>query len=289
MVLSTLYWTTCIVYAVYIWRVKANMIVNFVPGRVAKYRNQYLYLCLSVCSRIWKTTCTKRSVFCACTRDVFRSSADNTVGYTLHTSGVVDEWGVAPSSLIGWATALTLSSFTMAANSAYEKSSILCCPCNDCTMCIGLVAFTRLWCVLKVVDMPETRSVRIYISTVVLIGCVASRPVIGWRLFPSNSTQTTDGCGVYASATDIGTYTSCCISDACKRKLLLLSPTLPTTIGPIYYQRQAGTKRSDTAALNHPGKLGGSIMNYTYGWRCSDDCRGGGAVAEGCIQGKSKK
>jgi len=197
MVLSTLYWTTCIVYAVYIWRVKANMIVNFVPGRVAKYRNQYLYLCLSVCSRIWKTTCTKRSVFCACTRDVFRSSADNTVGYTLHTSGVVDEWGVAPSSLIGWATALTLSSFTMAANSAYEKSSILCCPCNDCTMCIGLVAFTRLWCVLKVVDMPETRSVRIYISTVVLIGCVASRPVIGWRLFPSNSTQTTDGCGVW--------------------------------------------------------------------------------------------
>jgi len=192
MVLSTLYWTTCIVYAVYIWRVTANMIVNFVPGRVAKYRNQYLYLRLAVCLLAYlKTTCTKRSVFCACTRDVFRSSADNTVGYTLHTSGVVDEWGVAPSSLIGWATALTLSSFTMAANSPYEKSSILCCPCNDCTMCIGLVAFTRLWCVLKVVDMPETRSVRIYISTVVLIGCVASRPVIGchWSL-------SLDGCSL---------------------------------------------------------------------------------------------
>jgi len=30
----------------------------------------------------------------------------------------------------------------------------------------------------------------------VLLDCVASRPFIGWRLYPSNSTQITDGCGV---------------------------------------------------------------------------------------------
>ena len=35
----------------------------------------------------------------------------------------------------------------------------------------------------------------INILTVVLQGCVASRPVIGWRLPHSNSTQITDGCG----------------------------------------------------------------------------------------------
>ena len=31
---------------------------------------------------------------------------------------------------------------------------------------------------------------------VVLLGCVAGRPVNGWRLPPSNSTQKTNGCGV---------------------------------------------------------------------------------------------
>ena len=35
-----------------------------------------------------------------------------------------------------------------------------------------------------------------YILTVVLLGCVASPSVIGWRLCPSNSTQITHGCGV---------------------------------------------------------------------------------------------
>ena len=36
----------------------------------------------------------------------------------------------------------------------------------------------------------------IYIRTVVLLGCIANRPVIGWRLPHSNSTQITDDCGV---------------------------------------------------------------------------------------------
>jgi len=36
----------------------------------------------------------------------------------------------------------------------------------------------------------------VYILTTVLSGCTASTPVIGWRLSPSNSTQTTHGCGV---------------------------------------------------------------------------------------------
>jgi len=40
---------------------------------------------------------------------------------------------------------------------------------------------------------PLQRTVAIrYILTVVLLGCVASRPVTGWRLPPSNSTQITD-------------------------------------------------------------------------------------------------
>jgi len=37
---------------------------------------------------------------------------------------------------------------------------------------------------------------RIYILTVVLLGCVVSRPVIGWRLPHSSCTRITDGCGV---------------------------------------------------------------------------------------------
>ena len=36
----------------------------------------------------------------------------------------------------------------------------------------------------------------IYLLTVLLLWCVASRPVIGWRLSGSISTQITDGCGV---------------------------------------------------------------------------------------------
>ena len=36
----------------------------------------------------------------------------------------------------------------------------------------------------------------IYVITVVLPRCVASRPIIGWRLPHSNSTQITDGCAI---------------------------------------------------------------------------------------------
>jgi len=52
-------------------------------------------------------------------------------------------------------------------------------------------------------------------------------------------------------ASAIGTYVSCSVSetDACRRQLLtLLSPTLPTTTGPIYHRRQAGTEQSDASA-----------------------------------------
>jgi len=59
----------------------------------------------------------------------------------------------------------------------------------------------------------------IYLLTVVLLGCVASRPVTGWRLPPSNSTQITDGCGVGQLL--------------CFGRLTLSSPTLLTTTGPI--------------------------------------------------------
>ena len=53
-----------------------------------------------------------------------------------------------------------------------------------------------------VVDVRQTQqqsaceTVRDVILTAVLLRCVASRSVIGWRLFPSNSTQIIDGCGV---------------------------------------------------------------------------------------------
>jgi len=42
------------------------------------------------------------------------------------------------------------------------------------------------------------------VLAVVLLWCVASQPVIGWRLPPSNSTQITDKCGVG--------HDSCCVS-----------------------------------------------------------------------------
>jgi len=51
----------------------------------------------------------------------------------------------------------------------------------------------------------------ICLSTVVLLGRVASRPVIGRRLPPSNSTQITDGCRVGHDG--VG-HNSCCVSDA---------------------------------------------------------------------------
>jgi len=60
-------------------------------------------------------------------------------------------------------------------------------------------------------SMAKTQAVKtIYILTVVLLGCVASRSVIGWRLPPSNSTQITD----VALTTAIRTSDSCYVSDA---------------------------------------------------------------------------
>jgi len=50
----------------------------------------------------------------------------------------------------------------------------------------------------------------IYLLTAVLPGRVASWPVPGWWLCPSNSTQTTDGCGVGHNGIS---HDSCCVSD----------------------------------------------------------------------------
>ena len=86
----------------------------------------------------------------------------------------------------------------------------------------------------------------IYLSTIVLQGCVASQSVTGWRLPHSNSTQITDGCR-------IGQL----LCFRCRQKitcmlyiLTLISPTLPMTTSPIYRQRQAGTEQSNVVACN---------------------------------------
>jgi len=78
--------------------------------------------------------------------------------------------------------------------------------CANLTDAIGRL-FPR--CIVPVVD-SRCYWPGIYILTDVLLGCVASRPVIGWRLCPSNSTQM----GV---ASAVGTCDSCCVSDACRR------------------------------------------------------------------------
>ena len=59
---------------------------------------------------------------------------------------------------------------------------------------------------------------RIDILAVVLLGCVASRPVIGWRLPHNNSTQITDGCGFG--------HDSCCVSDACSPLYIIVRPAV---------------------------------------------------------------
>jgi len=59
---------------------------------------------------------------------------------------------------------------------------------------------------------------RIDILAVVLLGCVASRPVIGWRLPHNNSTQITDGCGFG--------HDSCCVSDACSPLYISVRPAV---------------------------------------------------------------
>ena len=61
-------------------------------------------------------------------------------------------------------------------------------------------------------SVNRRHSIIAYLLTAALLGCVASRPVIGWRLCPSNSTQVQMGV-----ASTIGTYDSCCVSDACTR------------------------------------------------------------------------
>jgi len=69
---------------------------------------------------------------------------------------------------------------------------------------------------LKLVMSSLSAFMSILILTVVLLllGCVVSRPVIGWRLPPSNSTQITDGCSVGHDG--VG-HDSCCVSDATSR------------------------------------------------------------------------
>ena len=59
---------------------------------------------------------------------------------------------------------------------------------------------------------------RIDILAVVLLGCVASRPVIGWRLPHNNSTQITHGCGFG--------HDSCCVSDACSPLYISVRPAV---------------------------------------------------------------
>ena len=76
---------------------------------------------------------------------------------------------------------------------------------------------------------------------------------------PSNSTQKTDGCGVGHPSEHITAVVITADSRA------LLSPTLPTTTGPIYHQHQAGTQRSDVAACNYTTRSHGQ---YTGSDRC---------------------
>jgi len=79
----------------------------------------------------------------------------------------------------------------------------------------------------------------IYLLSAVLPGCVASWPVPGWWLCPSNSTQTTDGCGVGHNGIS---HDSCCVSDDWHCYLTL--PTLPTMTDQIHHQHPAGTNWS---------------------------------------------
>jgi len=73
------------------------------------------------------------------------------------------------------------------------------------------IAGIRLAITAVICRKPKRCCACIYILTAVLLRCAASRPVIGSRLPPSNSTQTTDECGV--GHDDVG-HDSCCVSDA---------------------------------------------------------------------------
>ena len=78
----------------------------------------------------------------------------------------------------------------------------------------------------------------VYILTAVLLGCVASRLVIGWRLYPNNSTATTDWTGGHTQS----------VTMASAMTSVVFQMPLPTTTFPICHQRQAGTERSDVPA-----------------------------------------
>jgi len=71
-----------------------------------------------------------------------------------------------------------------------------------------------------------------YILTIMLLGNVASRAVIGWQLPPSYSIHITGVCG----------------RDGIGRNSCVFQMQLPTTICPVYYQCQAGTERSNVVA-----------------------------------------
>ena len=83
---------------------------------------------------------------------------------------------------------------------------------NDLPVWFGVTVADRCGLNLRDIDcyspLPclmhhhATRQWYLYPLTAVLLGCVASRRVIGWRLCPSNSTS--------------ATYDSCCVSDACR-------------------------------------------------------------------------
>ena len=71
---------------------------------------------------------------------------------------------------------------------------------NEISVHVGL--WSCLWTQVHVVHALRKRAlnsfqvIHMHILSAVLLGCVASRPVIGWRLCPSNSAQTTDRRGV---------------------------------------------------------------------------------------------
>ena len=77
---------------------------------------------------------------------------------------------------------------------------------------------------------------------VVLLGCVASRPVIGRPLPPGNSTQMTDRCGGGHGHRDMRQLL--CFTRAQAITADTVVAHIPTTTGPIYHQLQAGTQRS---------------------------------------------
>ena len=105
-----------------------------------------------------------------------------------------------------------------------------------------------------------------------------SRPVIGWQLLPNyliNSTQITDGFGVGHGHRDI--WQLLCFR--CMQTITtdtVIAYIIPTTTGPIYYQRQAGTERSDVAAC--ASVKANRIPYYSSVGGCSSHFRAGPAM-----------